>query len=212
MNRPSLTNLILKKCNLPVYEVCGLQGPFLVTVTPLFWGLRAPRTFLGDRYTSFLGFAGSKDLSWRLSHLFFGVCGLQGSFLATVSPLFWGLRAPRTFLGDRYSSFFPFAGSRDLSWRPVHLFFSVFGLQGLFLATGTPLFFRFRAPGIFLGDRYTSFFPFTGSKDLSWRPVHLFFSVFGLQGLFLASGTPLFFCLRAPRIFHCLIWIHLILS
>jgi hypothetical protein len=28
----------------------------------------------------------------------------------------------------------------------------------------------------------------------------------------LATGTPLFFCFRAPRIFHCLIWIHLILS
>jgi hypothetical protein len=150
-----------------VFEVYGLQGLFLATVTPLFWGLRAPRTFLGDRYTSFLGFAGSKDLSWRPSHLFFGVCGLQGSFLATVSPLFWGLRAPRTFLGDRYTSFFPFAGSRDLSWRPVHLFFSVCGLQGSFLATGKPLFFRFRGPRTFLGVRYSSFFLFTGSKDLS---------------------------------------------
>jgi hypothetical protein len=114
-----------------------------------------------------LRFAGSKDFSWRPSHLFFSVCGLQGSFLATVTPLFFRLRAPRTFLGDRYTSFFSFAGSKDLSWRPSHLFFSVYGLQGPFLATVTPLFFRLRAPRTFLGDRHTSFFLFAGSKELS---------------------------------------------
>jgi hypothetical protein len=117
MNRPSLKNWILKKCNWIV-----LGG-----------GLRAPRTFLGDRCTSFFPFAGSKNLSWRPVLLFFRVCGLQGPFLATVTPLFGGLRAPRTFLGDRYSSFFGFAGSKDLSWRPLNLFFRVCGLQGLFI-------------------------------------------------------------------------------
>jgi hypothetical protein len=173
--------------------------------------LRAPRTFLGDRCTSFFLVTGSKNLSWRPSHLFFSVCGLQGPFLATVAPLFFRLRAPRTFLGDRYTSFFPFAGSKDLSWRPLHLFFSVCGLQEPFLATVTPLFFRLRAPRTFLGDRHTSFFPFAGSKNLSWRPLHLFFSVCGLKGPFLATVTPLFFWLRAPRNFYCLIWNHLLL-
>jgi hypothetical protein len=150
MNRPSLKNWILKKCNWIV-----LGG-----------GLRAPRTFLGDRCTSFFLVTGSKNLSWRPSHLFFSVCGLQGPFLATVAPLFFRLRAPRTFLGDRYTSFFPFAGSKNLSWRPSHLFFSVCGLQEPFLATVTPLFFRLRAQRTFLGDRYTSFFLAAGSKEL----------------------------------------------
>jgi hypothetical protein len=154
-------------------------------------------------------FAGSKDLSWRPLLLFFSGCGLQGLFLATVTPPFLCLRAPRTFLGDRCTAFFPFAGSKNLSWRPLHLFFSVCGLQEPFLATVTPLFFWLRAPRTFLGDRHTSFFPFAGSKNLSWRPLHRFFSVCGLQGLFLATVTPLFFWLRAPRNFHCLIWNHL---
>jgi hypothetical protein len=179
MNRPSLRNWILKKCNWIVFEVCGLQGPFLATVTPLFFRLRAPRTFLGDHHTSFFPFAGSKDFSWRPLHLFFSVCGLQGLFLATVTPLFFRLRAPRTFLGDRYTSFFPFTGSKDLSWQPSHLFFSVYGLQGPFLATVTPLFFRLRAPRTFLGYRHTSFFPFTGSKDFSWLPYTSFFPFAG---------------------------------
>jgi hypothetical protein len=170
MNRPSLKNWILKKCNWIVFEVCGLKGPFLATVTPLFFWI-----------------AGSKDLSWLPLDLFFSVCGLQGLFLATVTPLFFRLRAPRTFLGDRYTSFFPFTGSKDFSWRPLHLFFSVYGLQGSFLATVTPLFFRLRAPRTFLGDRYTSFFSFAGSKDFSWLPSHLIFSFYGLQGLFLAT-------------------------
>jgi hypothetical protein len=145
---------------------CGLQGPFLATVTPLFSGLRAPRTFLGDRYSSFWGFAGSKNLSWRPLHLFFGVCGLQGPFLATVTPLFSGLRAPRTFFSDRYTSFLGFAGSKNLSWRPLLLFLGVCGLQEPFLATVTPLFSGLRAPRTFLGDCHSPFFGFAGSKDL----------------------------------------------
>jgi glycerol-3-phosphate acyltransferase PlsY len=163
--------------------------------------LRAPRIFLGDRYSSFFGFAGSKDLSWLPLLLFFRVCGLQEPFLATVTPLFSGLRAPRTFLGDRYSSFFGFAGSKDLSWRPLLLFLEVCGLQEPFLATVTPLFSALRAPRTFLGDRYTSFFGFAGSKNLSWRPLLLFLEVCGLQEPFLATVTPLFSALRAPRTF-----------
>jgi hypothetical protein len=67
--------------------------------------LRAPRTLLGDRVSSFLGFAGSKNLSWRPYLLYYGVCGLQEPFLATVFPLFWGLRAPRNILGYTTSLF-----------------------------------------------------------------------------------------------------------
>jgi hypothetical protein len=183
------------------FLVYGLQEPFLATVTPLFFGLRAPRTFLGDRYTSFLGFTGSKNLPWRPLHLFFGVYGLQEPFLATDTPLFLGLRAPRTFLGDRYTSFLGFTGSKNLSWRPLHLFFGVYGLQEPSLATATSLFPSLRAPRTFLGHRYTSFSWSTGSKNLSWRPLHLFFGVYGLQEPFLTIVTPLFLGFRAPRTF-----------
>jgi hypothetical protein len=181
------------------FGVCGLQEPFLATASSLFLGLRAPRTFLGDRIYSFLGFTGSKNLSWRPYLLFLGVCGLQEPFLATVSTLFWGLRAPRTFLGDRIYSFLGFTGSKNLSWRPDLLFFGVYGLQEPFLATVSTLFWGLRAPRTFLGDRIYSFLGFTGSKNLSWRPYLLFFGVYGLQEPFLATVSTLFWGLRAPR-------------
>jgi hypothetical protein len=127
-----------------------MMKPYLAFKFPLFGGVAAPRTFLGDRISSFLGFVGSKNLSWRPHPLFFGVCGLQEPSLATVSPLFWGFRAPRTFLGDRIPSFLGFTGSKNLSWRPYLLFFGVSGLQELFLATASPLFWDLRAPRTFL--------------------------------------------------------------
>jgi hypothetical protein len=164
-------------------------GPFLRSFlgdryTPFFGctGSRAPRSFLGDRYTPFFGCTGSKILSWRLVHNLFWVHGLQDPFLATGTHLFWGSRDPRSFLGDWYTPFFGFPGSKNFSWRLVHTLFGVPGLQDPFL-----------------GDRYTPFFGCTGSKILSWRLVHTFFWVHGLQDPFLATGTRLFLSSRAPR-------------
>jgi hypothetical protein len=156
--------------------------PFLATGTHLFLGARAPRSFLGDWYTTFFGCTGSKILSWRPVHTFFGVPGLQDPFLATGTHLFWGSRAPKTFLGDRYTPFSGFPGSKIL-----------------FLATGTHLFWGARAPRSFLGDWYTPFFGCTGSKILFWRPLHLLFGVSRLQDPFLATATPLFQSYRAQR-------------
>jgi hypothetical protein len=159
-------------------------GPFLATGTHPFWSSRAPRSFLGDRYTPFFGCTGSKILSWRLVHTFFWVHGLQDPFLATGTQPFLGARAPRSFLGDRYTPFLGFPGSKILSWRLVHTFFWVPRLQELFLATGTHPFWGSRAP-----------------RSFSWRPVHTFFWVHGLQDPFLATGTHLFLGARAPRSF-----------
>jgi hypothetical protein len=107
----------------------GHKTAFFVTNQTPFSSSRAPRTFLGERYPSFFPFAGSKNLPWRPLRLFFSVCGLQEPSLATVTPLFLCSWAPRTFLGDRYPSFSPFAGSKNLPWRPLCPFFTVRGLQ-----------------------------------------------------------------------------------
>jgi hypothetical protein len=124
----------------------GHKTAFFVTNQTPFSSSRAPRTLLGDRY-----------------------------------PSFFRLRAPKTFLGDRSASFSLFAGSKNLPWRPLRLFFSVCGLQEPSLATVTPLFLCSQAPRTFLGDRYPSFSPFAGSKNLPWRLLCPFFTVRGLQ-------------------------------
>jgi hypothetical protein len=129
--RPQLTFFVLY----------GLQEPFLATATNLFYSFRAPRTFLGDRNLPFLLFTGSKNLSWRPLQTFFTLCGLQEPSLATATYLFYSLRAPRTFLGDRYKHFLLFVGSKNLSWRPLQTFFAHYGLLELSLATATHLFF-----------------------------------------------------------------------
>jgi hypothetical protein len=66
----------------------GIHETFLVTVNTSFFGSGAPRTILGDRCDPFLGFAGSKNSSWRPLRPFYGVCGLQEPFLVTVTPPF----------------------------------------------------------------------------------------------------------------------------
>jgi hypothetical protein len=151
------------------------------------------RTFLGDRLPRFILFKGSKNFSWRPSTPFFTLYGLQGPFLATVHPFFYALRAPRTFLGDRLPLFLRFTGPKDLSWRPAAPFFTLYGLQGPFLATVYPVFYSLRAPRTFLGDRPPRFLLFTVSKNLSWRPSATFFTLYGLHGRFpLEKNNPMF--------------------
>jgi hypothetical protein len=113
----------------------------LATVYSFFYSLRAPRTFLGDRLPLFLLFTGSKNPSWRPSTPFFTLYGLQEPFLATVYSFFYSLQAPRTFLGDRLSSFLSFKGSKNPSWRPCTPFLSLSGPKRLFLATSFPIFY-----------------------------------------------------------------------
>jgi hypothetical protein len=143
--------------------------------------MRALRTLLGNRYSPYFGFPGSKNISWRPVHTIFWVYGLQELCLATATSLILGSRAPRTFLGDRYTFFWGVRAPRTL------------------LGDRYTSFLSSRAPRTLLDDRYTPFFGFPGSKNPSWRPLRLFFLVSGLQEPCSATSTPLFPSYRAPR-------------